>query len=100
MSLEAYFQLLAFTGKQGRSDKRGKIKADGETPTTGSATAILSKLGIADGMRCDLVWNFKKYFGRSRGAGSPDNMREDAVSHSLSFQPGQKMAKECFAKAK
>ncbi|MFN8742340.1 MAG: hypothetical protein ACK5YR_20610, partial [Pirellula sp.] len=63
------------------------------------ATAILSKLGIADGMWCDLVWNFKKYFGRSRGAGSPDNMREDAVSHSLSFQPGQKMARECFSKS-
>ncbi len=31
MSLEEYFQLLVFTGKQGRSDKRGKIKADGET---------------------------------------------------------------------
>ncbi|MFO0381009.1 MAG: hypothetical protein ACK506_04855, partial [Pirellula sp.] len=99
MSLEEYFELLVFTGKQGRSDKRGKIKADGETPATSSATAILSKLGIADGMWCDLVWNFKKYFGRSRGAGSPDHMREDAVSHSLSFQPGQKMARECFAKA-
>jgi hypothetical protein len=100
MSLEEYFQLLVFTGKQGRSDKRGKIKADVEAPSTQSATAILSNLGIADGMWCDLVWNFNKYFGRSRGAGSPDNMREAAVSHSLSFQPGQKLARECFAKAK
>jgi hypothetical protein len=100
MSLDEYFKLLVFTGKQGRSDKRGKIKADVEVPATKSATAILSKLGIADGMWCDLVWNFKKYFGRSRGAGSPDNMRENAVSHSLSFQPGQKMARECFAKAR
>jgi hypothetical protein len=25
---------------------------------------------------------------------------EDAVSHSLSFQPGQKMARECFANRK
>ena len=89
-----------FTDKHGRSDKRDKIKADGETPSIATATAILSKLGIADGMWCDLVWNFKKYFGRSRRAGAPDIMREDAVSHSLSFQPGQKMAKECFAKAK
>ena len=100
MSLEEYFQLLVITGKQGRSDKRGKIKADGETSATSSATAILSMLGIADGMWCDLVWNFEKYFGRSRGAGSPDNMRKDAVSHSLSFQPGQKLARECFANAR
>jgi hypothetical protein len=42
-----------FTGKQGRSDKQGKLKADRETQ---SATAILSKLGIADGMWCDLGW--------------------------------------------
>jgi hypothetical protein len=26
--------------------------------------------GIADGMWCDLAWNFKKYFGHSRGVGS------------------------------
>ncbi len=111
MSLEEYFELLVFTGKQGRSDKRGKMKADvesvstptgGKSPTASAMTAsgILSKLGIADGMWCDLVWNFKKYFGRSRGAGSPDNMREDAASHSLSFQPGQKMARECFASSR
>ncbi len=100
VSLEEYFELLVFTGKQGRSDKRGKIKAGGETAPTSTASVILSKLGIADGMWCELVWNFKKYFGRSRGAGSPDNMREDAVSHSLSFQPGQKMARECFATSK
>ncbi|MFN7290198.1 MAG: hypothetical protein ACK5T6_06400 [Pirellula sp.] len=48
MSLEEYFELLVFTGTQGRSN----------------------------------------------------NMRDDAVSHSLSFQPGQKMARECFANAR
>ncbi|MCU0720939.1 MAG: hypothetical protein MUC83_14610 [Pirellula sp.] len=73
---------------------------DSITPASSFATAILSKLGIADGMWCDLVWSFKKCFGRSRGAGSPDNMREDAAAHSLSFQPGQKMARECFANVK
>jgi len=100
LSLEEYFELLVFTAQQGRSDKRGKTKAEEQSASTRTATAILSQLGIADGMWCDLVWNFKKYFGRSRGAGSPDNMREDAVSHSLSFQPGQKMARECFANAR
>ncbi|MCU0721158.1 MAG: hypothetical protein MUC83_15715 [Pirellula sp.] len=70
-------------------------------PICRAASAILCKLGMADGMWCDLVWNFKKYFGRNCGAGSPDNMREDAVSHSLSFQPGQTVAKESvFANAR
>ncbi len=100
MSLEDYFELLVFTGKKGRSDKRGKIKADGELASTQSASAILSKLGIADGIWCDLVWNFRKFFGRSRGSGSPDSMREDVASHSLSFKPGQEMARECFANAR
>jgi hypothetical protein len=31
---------------------------------------------------------------------SPENMREDAVLHSLSFQPGLKMARVCFANAR
>jgi len=98
--LEEYLEMLAFTGRQGRSDKRGKIKADAEPTSSRSANAFLSDLGIADGMWCELVWNFKKYFGRSRGAGSPDKMREDAVSHSLSFQPGQKITRECFANSR
>ncbi|MFN7290495.1 MAG: hypothetical protein ACK5T6_07905 [Pirellula sp.] len=68
-------------------------------PICRAASAILCKLGMADGKWCDLVWSFRKYFGCNCGAGSPDNMREDAVSHRLSFQPGQKLAKECFANA-
>jgi hypothetical protein len=48
-------------------------------------------------MWCDLVWNFKKYFGKSHGAGSPDRMREMATSGGKKFQPGQKMARKCFA---
>jgi hypothetical protein len=53
-------------------------------------------LGIDDDMWCDLVWGFKKYFGRSRGAGSPDSMREMAVMRDLSFQPGQRRSRACF----
>lgn len=98
MSLEEYFELLEFTGRQGRSDKRGRIEdnTEADVKPSSNASTILKRLGIADGMWCDLVWNFRKYFGKSRGAGSPDRMREDAVSHSLSFQPGQRLARECF----
>jgi hypothetical protein len=89
ISLEDYLKLLDWTGRQGRPDKRGKIPAD--------QLAILERLGIEGGMWCDLVWSFKKYFGRSRGAGSPDRMHEMAVAGDLSFHPGQRLARACFA---
>jgi hypothetical protein len=89
MSLEEYLKLLDWTGRQGRPDKRGKI------PDT--YAPILEKLGIEGGMWCDLVWSFKKYFGRSRGAGSPDRMQEMAAAGDLSFHPGQRRARACFA---
>jgi hypothetical protein len=56
----------------------------------------LAKLGIAEGMWCDLVWNFKQYFGKSRGPGSPDRMREEAILGLRKFQPGQKKVRKCF----
>jgi hypothetical protein len=49
-------------GRQRRDDKKGIITAEHAT--------ILAKLGFAVGIWCDLVWNFKRYFGRSRGPGS------------------------------
>jgi hypothetical protein len=88
MSLEEYKSLLYWTGRQGRADKSGKIPE--------KYTSVLNRLGISDDMWCDLVWNFKKYFGRSRGAGSPDRMHEQAITHSISFQPGQKRSRKCF----
>jgi len=88
MRLEDYVALLYWTGRQGRGDKTGKITAE--------HAPILARLGIAEGMWCDLVWNFKKYFGKSRGPGSPDRMREEAILGVRKFQPGQKMVRKCF----
>jgi REP element-mobilizing transposase RayT len=88
MSLEDYVALLYWTGRQGRGDKSGKITAE--------HAPILARLGIAEKMWCDLVWNFKKYFGKSRGPGSPDRMREEAILGVRKFQPGQKMVRKCF----
>jgi hypothetical protein len=89
MSLEDYLALLYWTGRQGRDDKSGKI--------TNDYAPILAKLGIAEGMWCDLVWNYKRYFGKSRGPGSPDRMREGAILGVRKFQPGQKLVQKCFA---
>jgi REP element-mobilizing transposase RayT len=92
MSLADYLALLYWTGSQGRADKSGKIAADSGM----DYAPVLAKLGIADGMWCDLVWNFKKYFGKSRGPGSPDRMQEEAILGARKFQPGQRKARKCF----
>ncbi len=88
MSVEDYLRLLVWTGQQKRSDKKGSIPAD--------YAPVLERVGIDAGMWIDLVWDFKKYFGKSRGARSPDRMREMAASGGKMFQPGQKLARKCF----
>jgi REP element-mobilizing transposase RayT len=93
MSLANYLALLYWTGSQGRADKSGKIAAECGM----DHASVLAKLGIADGMWCDLVWNFKKYFGKSRGPGSPDRMQEEAILGTRKFQPGQRKVRKCFA---
>jgi hypothetical protein len=90
MNLDEYLALLRFTAGKGTSSEADR---NGPDPTK-----TLSKLGIGQDLWCDLVWGFKKYFGRSRGAGSPDRMREDAVNHNLSHQPGQRKSKRFYAK--
>ncbi len=93
--------LLEWTGRQGRAGKPGKIRDDQtfNVKEPDDHGPLLERLGIASGMWCDLVWGYKKYFGRSRGAGSADHLREDAVANSLSFHPGQKQVRKCFVNA-
>ena len=86
MSLAEYLELLDWTGRQGRVDKRGKIPAE--------MAPILTRLGIDGGMWCDLVWNFKRYFGGR--AGSPSSMKSAAERESRRWYRGQAAAKECF----
>jgi hypothetical protein len=86
MPLRDYLTLLDWTGRQGRRDKRGKIPEQ--------LGPILQRLGIEGSMWCDLVWNFKRYFGRS--AGRPSSLQSDATAHGLSWLRGQRAAKPCF----
>ncbi len=99
VSWEDYRKLLEWTSRQGRPDKSGKIRDDHTThiKEPDNHGPLLERLGIASGMWCDLVWGYEKYFGRSRGAGSADHLREDAAANSLSFHPGQKQVRKCFA---
>lgn len=86
MGLSDYLQLLEWTGRQGRKEKRGKIPE--------RLAPLLERLGIEEGMWCDLVWNFKRYYG-SR-AGSPETLRAEAASGDRHWNRGQRSAAECF----
>ena len=88
LNLQDYLKLLDWTGRQGRSDKRGKIPA--------ALASILERIGIDSSMWCDLVWSYKRYFGRSRAAGRPENMQQDAAQHGHRWVHGQRSAAACF----
>ncbi len=88
LSVEEYVTLLDWTGRQGRPDKRGSIPAE--------LAPILERLGIEGSMWCDLVWEYKKYFGKSSSAGSSDRMKQHAQANDRAFTPGQRKAKKCF----
>lgn len=89
LSLHDYLKLLDWTGRQGRMDKRGKIP-HGLRP-------ILERVGIESEMWCDLVWNFSRYFGRSRAAGRPESLKAEAEQSHRHWIPGQRRAAACFA---
>ena len=57
---------------------------------------ILTRIGINGSMFIDLVWNFKKYFGRGNSAGSPNRLKENAESRGRKFSHGQRSAANCF----
>ena len=89
MSLTDYLKLLDWTGRQRQPDKRGTIPSH--------LAPIMERLGIAPGMWADLVWNFNRYFGRSRAAGSPDGLKAEAQQSHRYFIPGQRQVASCFA---
>lgn len=86
MPLPDYLTLLDWTGRQGRRDKRGQIPAQ--------LRPILQRLGIEGSMWCELVWNFKRYFGRC--AGSPGSLQTTAATQNRHWHRGQRAAKSCF----
>lgn len=86
MDLSDYLQLLEWTGRQGRKDKRGKIPEQ--------MLPLLERLGIEEGMWCDLVWNFKRYYGNR--AGTPRTLRAEAASNERHWYRGQNAAAKCF----
>ena len=89
LNLLDYLKLLDWTSRQraGSLDKAVVPKA---------LEPILTRIGINANMFIDLVWNFKKYFGRGNSAGSPKTMKENAESRGRKFSHGQRSAANCF----
>ncbi len=87
IKLEGYLKLLDWTGRQ-RSGEKASIPAE--------LLPILDRLGIAGEMWRDLVWNFKRYFGRSSAAGSPQSLKDSAAKRNREFAHGQKLVRKCF----
>jgi len=84
-----YLALLRWTSKQRVKETVGAVPA--------KLQAALTSLGIEATMWRDLVWNFKRYFGRASCAGSPESMAVDAQRTGKRFHRGQRKVRECFA---
>jgi REP element-mobilizing transposase RayT len=93
LNLADYLQLLSWTSQH----RMGSL----QRPTIPrELEPILTKIGIDGKMWCDLVWNFKKYFGRASSAGSPNSVKESALDRNRKFAHGQKAAANCFMNSK
>ena len=87
-SLREYLDLLRWTARQ-REPVEGK-----KVPLR--LQALVSKLGIDLAMWRDLVWNFKRYFGQSCCAGSPESMSQHAHETDRQWVKGQAAIRACF----
>ena len=89
LDLLDYLTLLDWTGRQRGTVEKSDIPAELEP--------ILKRIGIDGRMWADLVWRFKKYFGRSGAAGSPQSLKDSAAQNNRKFTRGQRAAAACFS---
>ena len=83
-----YWMLLRWTAKQTVEGMAAKVPP--------SVAVFLSSRGIDASMWRDLVWNFKKYFGRSPCVGRSESMSSDAAQRGKHWHRGQRLAASCF----
>ena len=88
LSLSDYLRLLRWTGKQGDEEAERRVPSH--------VQAVVCRLGIDASMWRDLVWNFKKYFGKSCCAGSPTTMTQHAQASGRQWARGQRGIANCF----
>jgi REP element-mobilizing transposase RayT len=88
ISWREYIELLRWTGRQRVSELVEKVPE--------RLGGLLSRLGIDATMWRDLVWNYKRYFGKSSCAGSPGSMSADAQRQGKRWHRGQARVRQCF----
>ncbi len=86
-----YLALLNWTAKQGIDGIAAAVPAN--------LAAVLASLGIDAVAWRDMVWHFKKYFGRSTCIGSPAAMDEDAKKLGKHWHRGQRAARGLYLAA-
>ena len=91
VSLRDYLSLLRWTARQGDDEKEHRVPP--------RLQAVVSRLGIDLTMWRDLVWNFKRYFGGSCCAGSPEGMSGYAKATGRNYSRGQRAIAACFVGA-
>lgn len=89
MDLMEYIRLLQWTAS------RPEQKPGAEVPEP--FQRLMERLGIKLTMWCDLVWNFRRYFGRSGCVGSPTKMRAFATERGRLWSKGDRRVMPCFA---
>jgi REP element-mobilizing transposase RayT len=89
---EDYLQLLNWTAKQG-------IDGGVADKVPSKLATLLTSLGVDSAMWRDMVWHFKKYFGRSTCIGSPDAMDADAKKSGKHWHRGQRAARSFYLAA-
>ena len=88
LELKDYLRLLNWTAKQRDPSENTQVPP--------SLQSVVSQLGIEPSMWRDLVWNFKRYFGKSSCAGSPRTMSDHAEALGKCWSKGQRAAAACF----
>jgi REP element-mobilizing transposase RayT len=86
-----YLELLGWTAQQSVAGMSSEVPAE--------LRRTLASLGIDASMWRELVWNYRKYFGRSSCAGSPAAMAADAERTGHRWHHGQRASRECFCAA-
>ena len=87
LKLGQYFQLLDWTGRQVRQDKRGAIPAE--------LSPILSRLGISSDGWVETVVNFGRWFRRA--AGRAESLTAEATKHGRRWLHGVSHCREAFS---
>ena len=98
MDFGSYLNLLRWTAARPSRKQRAEALAKG-TQTAACAAEVelapelaqtLEELGVDGELWCDLVWNFKRYFGQSSCAGRGDKMQAHAKSLGKCWRRGQR----------